>query len=555
MEQRGMKGQEKREIQKKTPTSGIPSPEDPGVTGPGVEPGSYRGPDMQTKNAESAASLVNTSRTPPAPDWKGQFPRVTKWLRHSPLNLRHLRSCQECSKYPIVTLPPRTASVERLVSSDIDLPWPATTRWRLFFKAAASEGSTRHLGGHSTPFSSYTRCHDVRSRRRERQVWCSDANTCRVRVQALCVLAVVGGQCRQLWGSPLKSTAGKIWWQEKTVPTLRVIYWRVIGSTAGGGPWPGTAGVCRHGSQDVSSAPRRRYISRSCAICRRSRLPLSAARSPPPSSRSVALLCVHAHLFAMPALSGPTWAYEHCTPLPPPSCPYASLTVPTCGLRQGCADWCTNFKNSIGIGAAVAERLACFPPIKANRTMTLVGGFSLGSSVSPAFSFRRCSILTSIILIGSQYLAVKSRPNIFTLKTTGLPNLPHPRPAAHQPIAPREAGFTDLIRRWGRGGVVVRLLVSHQGEPGSIPGGVAPGFSHVEIVLGDAAGQRVFSLTSHFPRPLHSGAAPYSPHFIVIGSRNHNFKSRPSLFTPLHETTRRFLGCVRTHSLIGCAKL
>ncbi|KAJ8869604.1 hypothetical protein PR048_028596 [Dryococelus australis] len=44
------------------------------------------------------------------------------------------------------------------------------------------------------------------------------------------------------------------------------------------------------------------------------------------------------------------------------------------------------------------------------RTMPLVGGFSRGSRVSPAPSFRRCSILTLITLIGSQDLAVKSCP-------------------------------------------------------------------------------------------------------------------------------------------------
>ncbi|KAJ8869005.1 hypothetical protein PR048_030551, partial [Dryococelus australis] len=48
------------------------------------------------------------------------------------------------------------------------------------------------------------------------------------------------------------------------------------------------------------------------------------------------------------------------------------------------------------------------------RTTPLVGGFSWGSPVSPAFSFRRCSIITSIIPIGSQDLDVKSRPNLFT---------------------------------------------------------------------------------------------------------------------------------------------
>ncbi|KAJ8873836.1 hypothetical protein PR048_024672 [Dryococelus australis] len=90
-------------------------------------------------------------------------------------------------------------------------------------------------------------------------------------------------------------------------------------------------------------------------------------------------------------------------------------------------------------GASVAERLARSPPTMVNRvqspaeslpnfrmwgilldggescwTMPLVGEFPRGSPVSPALSFRRCSILTSITLIGSQDLAVKSRPNLFT---------------------------------------------------------------------------------------------------------------------------------------------
>ncbi|KAJ8880160.1 hypothetical protein PR048_016625 [Dryococelus australis] len=73
-------------------------------------------------------------------------------------------------------------------------------------------------------------------------------------------------------------------------------------------------------------------------------------------------------------------------------------------------------------GVTVAERLACSPPTKAIqvqtptgslrnsgmwescRTMSLVGGFSCGSPVFPALSFRRCSILISVTLIGSQDL-------------------------------------------------------------------------------------------------------------------------------------------------------
>ncbi|KAJ8893072.1 hypothetical protein PR048_005655 [Dryococelus australis] len=52
------------------------------------------------------------------------------------------------------------------------------------------------------------------------------------------------------------------------------------------------------------------------------------------------------------------------------------------------------------------------------RTMSLVGEFSRKSPVSPAPSFRSCSTLTSITLIGSQDLAVKSRPNLFTHSLT-----------------------------------------------------------------------------------------------------------------------------------------
>ncbi|KAJ8876808.1 hypothetical protein PR048_021255 [Dryococelus australis] len=46
------------------------------------------------------------------------------------------------------------------------------------------------------------------------------------------------------------------------------------------------------------------------------------------------------------------------------------------------------------------------------QTMPLVGGFSWGSSASPALSFRRCTIFTSITLIGSQDLDVESRTNL-----------------------------------------------------------------------------------------------------------------------------------------------
>ncbi|KAJ8874051.1 hypothetical protein PR048_024891 [Dryococelus australis] len=48
------------------------------------------------------------------------------------------------------------------------------------------------------------------------------------------------------------------------------------------------------------------------------------------------------------------------------------------------------------------------------RTMPLVGGFSRRFPVFPALSFQRCSVLTLITIIGSQYFDAESRLNPFT---------------------------------------------------------------------------------------------------------------------------------------------
>ncbi|KAJ8885817.1 hypothetical protein PR048_012022 [Dryococelus australis] len=99
-----------------------------------------------------------------------------------------------------------------------------------------------------------------------------------------------------------------------------------------------------------------------------------------------------------------------------------TTTQPCPPLRDRCID-CIK----IAGGVAVAERLDNLPPAKANRvqspawplpdfhmwescrTMPLVGGFPRGSPVSPAPSFRRCFILTSITLINPQDLIVCGR--------------------------------------------------------------------------------------------------------------------------------------------------
>ncbi|KAJ8866518.1 hypothetical protein PR048_032361 [Dryococelus australis] len=50
--------------------------------------------------------------------------------------------------------------------------------------------------------------------------------------------------------------------------------------------------------------------------------------------------------------------------------------------------------------------------------------------------------------------------------------------------------ITSSGRAWSSGGAVARALASHHGDPGSIPGGFAPGISHVGILLGDTGFSR-----------------------------------------------------------------
>ncbi|KAJ8873616.1 hypothetical protein PR048_024434 [Dryococelus australis] len=83
-----------------------------------------------------------------------------------------------------------------------------------------------------------------------------------------------------------------------------------------------------------------------------------------------------------------------------------------CGLRASTTSpspppWANRVRFPAGL-------LPDFSTWKSCWTMLLVGGFSRGSPVSPALSFRRCSILTPITLIGSQGLTVKSCTNLVT---------------------------------------------------------------------------------------------------------------------------------------------
>ncbi|KAJ8885645.1 hypothetical protein PR048_011843 [Dryococelus australis] len=93
---------------------------------------------------------------------------------------------------------------------------------------------------------------------------------------------------------------------------------------------------------------------------------------------------------------------------------------------------------------------------------------------------------------------------------------------------------TDLGTLWeavqARCDVVARPLASHQGERGSLPRGAAPDFRTWEscqamsLVGGFSRGSH--TSTPPPPRLLNSDAAPYSPHFIPIGSEDVDVKAR-----------------------------
>ncbi|KAJ8898280.1 hypothetical protein PR048_003640 [Dryococelus australis] len=76
-----------------------------------------------------------------------------------------------------------------------------------------------------------------------------------------------------------------------------------------------------------------------------------------------------------------------------------------------------------------------------------------------------------------------------------------------------------------QGGRAVSLLACHQGDPGSIPSRVTPGFSHVGIVPDDTVGQRVFFGDLPFPRPFISA--------LLLTHLNHPHRlSRPRWVAP-----------------------
>ncbi|KAJ8867470.1 hypothetical protein PR048_031272 [Dryococelus australis] len=182
-------------------------------------------------------------------------------------------------------------------------------------------------------------------------------------------------------------------------------------------------------------------------------------------------------------------------------------------------------------------------------TMSLVGGFSRGSLVAPPLHSKAAPYSPHFTLTGSQDLTVKSRPKLFTHSLTH---------SKHKH----------------------KILFCR--DPGSIPGGVASGFSHFgnvpdhRVIISDSDCVVVRLLASHLSEPcpiagwftldflkgescrtmplvggdlpFHSGAAPYSPRFTLVGSQDLAVKSRTNLFT---HALRHFTGPMRILILQG----
>ncbi|KAJ8872377.1 hypothetical protein PR048_025981 [Dryococelus australis] len=104
--------------------------------------------------------------------------------------------------------------------------------------------------------------------------------------------------------------------------------------------------------------------------------------------------------------------------------------------------------------------------------------------------FIQAPLHTSITLISSQVLAVKSRPNLFTSVHVLEDSLAYAVSLSGNRKVRLQAVYA------------VSLLASRQGRSGfdSRPG--RSGFPHVRIVPADAVGRRIFSGSSRFPRPF-----------------------------------------------------
>ncbi|KAJ8894963.1 hypothetical protein PR048_000271 [Dryococelus australis] len=135
-----------------------------------------------------------------------------------------------------------------------------------------------------------------------------------------------------------------------------------------------------------------------------------------------------------------------------------------------------------------------------------------GGKEKPALSLKRYSTGIDEMFARTDYLTPLALPGIRTQ------TLPHSRPAAHQPTAPREVRptVTTSQRRLIHFGATVaeRLECSPPAKANRVQ---SPAGSLTEFSVGQC---RVFSGISRLSPPLHSGVAAFLPRFNPIGSQD-----------------------------------
>ncbi|KAJ8887533.1 hypothetical protein PR048_013749 [Dryococelus australis] len=175
------------------------------------------------------------------------------------------------------------------------------------------------------------------------------------------------------------------------------------------------------------------------------------------------------------------------------------------------------------IRAAVAERLACSPPTKASRVQSqglVTRGFSHVGIVPDDAAGRR--VFSGISHFPPPFhsgAAPYSFRSPSSAVKTSLSDIHEDHEACHTEYLPSLPG---------RGGVVVILLASHQGDRVQSPAGSLRIYANVNRA-GRCRWSAGFLGDLPFPPPLHSGAAPFSLHFTIIGSQDLVVKSHTTL--------------------------
>ncbi|KAJ8874752.1 hypothetical protein PR048_025618 [Dryococelus australis] len=110
---------------------------------------------------------------------------------------------------------------------------------------------------------------------------------------------------------------------------------------------------------------------------------------------------------------------------------------------------------------------------------------------------------------------------------------PPPPPQAQPRLLPLHSQPPRMAREGGSDVMEVGPLPSHQGDPSSIPGGVALGFA----VRCRWSACFLWDLPFPLPPLFNSGGASYVPRFTRISSQDLDVKSRPNKFTRSREST------------------